>query len=81
MRLEKQLKLPPEQRSTSDGRMRLAETIKIYATKITNPLEFDALGRPIEKENTPDILAYMIPKKESPKIGEVMLFEYSFFRF
>ncbi|KAF8912179.1 VRR-NUC domain-containing protein [Gymnopilus junonius] len=71
MKLEKQLKLPPEQRSTSDGRMRPPETIEVYAIKIANPVKFDVLGRPIEeKENTPDLLAYMIPKKESPKIGE-----------
>ena len=46
---------------------------KINARKISTPLRFDSLGRLIEeKENTPDLLAYMIPTKAFPKLEEVM---------
>ncbi|PPQ74783.1 hypothetical protein CVT26_004891 [Gymnopilus dilepis] len=74
MKLEKTLKLPVEQQTTCEGVLLKPKTIEINARKISTPLRFDSLGRLIEeKENTPDLLAYMIPTKAFPKLEEPVL--------
>jgi Fanconi-associated nuclease 1 len=52
--LEKQLKVPPEERSQCAAELRTANVVELKATRI-HPLLFDSMGRPVNgKENTPE---------------------------
>lgn len=67
LRLEKQLKVPPEERSQCAAELRTANVVELKATRI-HPLLFDAMGRPINgKENTPEggLQAFFAVSKDS----------------
>ncbi|CAA7270985.1 unnamed protein product [Cyclocybe aegerita] len=69
-KLENALKIAKSERSTCEGDLRKPPIVILEAFKIP-PLQLDALGRPLEKENTPGapLLAY-IPVTKVGKLPE-----------
>ncbi|KAG6812134.1 hypothetical protein H0H92_004249 [Tricholoma furcatifolium] len=71
MRLEKQLKIPEEDRCTLSGELRTAETIEFSAERITKTdksLKLDAQGRPINDTVT-GLRTYFSP---NPKVANAL---------
>jgi len=69
--LEKKLKVPVKERSSCSGELRQAPVVELRAVRV-HGLKLDALGRPIGKENTPEIHRYVtITKKEGKSPEEV----------
>lgn len=74
--LEKKLKVPVKERSSCSGELRQAPVVELRAVRV-HGLKLDALGRPIGKENTPEIHRYVTITKKEGKSPEEVFFRIS----